>query len=124
MLGAMALLAPFAFLAHGHLPTTIGLGRADAPRMAIPPQVAELIPEAVRELDATEANWNALLACYPTEEAAKEAVRTNVALVVPYGFDAGNRARNIAGSYKVLQEMLDDDDEVLELITKNPGVLG
>ena len=44
--------------------------------------------------------------------------------MVPYGFDAGNRARNIAGSYKVLQEMLDDDDDVLELITKNPGVLG
>ena len=53
-----------------------------------------------------------------------EAVRLNPAVVLPYGFDAWNRAENIAGSYKVLQELLDNEAEVQEIIRKNPGVLG
>ena len=72
----------------------------------------------------SEANWKAVLSCFPTEEAALEAVKSNSALIVPYGYDAGNRASNIVGSYQVLQDKLDDEAEVLEVITKNPGVLG
>jgi len=92
--------------------------------MKIPDSVASLIPEAVRDLEVTERNWLAVVNCFPTEEAAQSAVTDNVALVVPYGFDAANRASNIAGSYEVLRELLDDDAEVLDVITKNPGVLG
>ena len=53
-----------------------------------------------------------------------EAVKLSAAVILPYGFDAANRATNIAGSYAVLCEMLDDEADVLDVITKNPGVLG
>lgn len=98
--------------------------RVQSPTMKLPSSVAAVVPEAVRDLPVTEANWKAVLSCFPTEEAAANAVKLNNAILLPYGFDASNRAANIAGSYKVLRELLQDEGEVLEVITKNPGVLG
>ena len=98
--------------------------RVQSPTMKLPSSVAAVVPEAVRDLPVTEANWKAVLSCFPTEEAAATAVKLNNAILLPYGFDASNRAANIAGSYKVLRELLQDEGEVLEVITKNPGVLG
>jgi len=102
----------------------VGLRPRSLVVMKLPDEVANLVPEAVRDLQETEANWQAIMTCYPTEADAITAVKINTALVVPYGFDAANRASNIRGSYKALQELLSDDAEVLEIITKNPGVLG
>lgn len=99
---------------------------ADVRMMALPEPVADMVPKAVRELETTEANWNALRACYPTEEAAVAAVKRNLPVILPYSYDGmkSNGAQNIEGSYKVLLEMLGDEEEVLDIITKNPGVLG
>lgn len=96
--------------------------------MQAPDAVLELLPGAVRRNGrlrrAAEANWDALCACYPTTEAALEAAKLSTAVILPYGFDADNRAANIAGSFEVLKELLEDEAEVLDVITKNPGVLG
>jgi hypothetical protein len=94
--------------------------------MALPEAVAELVPKAVRSMPATEDNWNALLECYGSEAAATEAVKRNLPVLLPYSYDGmkDQGADNIRGSYAVLQEMFGDEAEVLEVITKNPGVLG
>ena len=96
--------------------------------MQMPDEVRDIIPVAVQrsrqQSRMVEANWEALRTCYPTEEAAVAAVKLSTAVILPYGFDADNRARNIAGSYAVLQDMFADEAEVIEIITKNPGVLG
>ena len=85
--------------------------RVQSPTMKLPSSVAAVVPEAVRDLPVTEANWKAVLSCFPTEEAAANAVKLNNAILLPYGFDASNRAANIAGSYKVLRELLQDEGD-------------
>ena len=75
-----------------------------------------------------------LPACYP-EDAALDAAANGLAVILPYGADspvsgflemdmAVDRSENIAGSYKVLADKLETEQEVLDVITKNPGVLG
>lgn len=107
--------------------------------MRLPQSVYDLLPGAVTNhaifYQAAEANWRALRACYPTEEAALAAVTDSRAVLLPYGADqqisgfyelglAVDRSSRIARCYEVLQEKLDGEAETLEIITKNPGVLG
>ena len=107
--------------------------------MKMPKTALDLLPVEVTDhaifAMAAERNWNAFRECYPSEEECIEALRINVAVVLPYGADsvssgfyelgeAVDRSGNIAGSYAVLQEKLDGSDAVLDVITKNPGVLG
>ena len=60
-----------------------------------------------------------LLEIFPTEAAASAAVARNSAIVLPYL----NRPTHIAGSWAVLQEKFGSDEEALEVVTKNPGLL-
>ena len=107
--------------------------------MRLPPSVLDLLPGAVTNhaifCQAAEANWDALCACYPTEEAALAAVTDSRAILLPYGADqavsgfyelglAVDRSNKISSCFQVLQEKLDGEADVLEVITKNPGVLG
>jgi hypothetical protein len=108
--------------------------------MRMPDAVLDMLPAEVRNnaifAQATEANWVALRACFPSEEASVEALQANLAVILPYGADtpvsgfielgmAVNRTDNIAGSFAVLREKFDGDEyAVLEAITRNPGVLG
>ena len=113
--------------------------RVLSPAMRMPDAVRAMLPAGVREHaifnQAAEANWDAIRACYPSEEAALEAIKECTAIVLPYGADstvagfyelglAVDRSDKITGSYEVLQSKLDSEAEVLEVITKNPGVLG
>jgi len=110
-----------------------------SPAMRMPDAVRALLPAGVREHaifnQAADANWEAIRACYPSEEAALEAIKECTAIILPYGADsmvsgfyelgmAVDRSDKIAGSYEVLQSKLDSEAEVLEIVTKNPGVLG
>lgn len=107
--------------------------------MRMPDAVRAMLPAGVREHaifnQAAEANWDAIRSCYPSEEAALEAITECTAIILPYGADstvagfyqlglAVDRSDKITGSYEVLQSKLEDDAEVLEIVTKNPGVLG
>ena len=108
--------------------------------MRMPTAVLDLVPAEIRAnaifAQATESNWNALRACYPSEEAGIEALAIGLPVILPYGADtqvsgfmeageAVNRSENIRGSYEVLSSKFDGDQaKVLEVITKNPGVLG
>ena len=80
--------------------------------MQAPDAVLELLPGAVRRNGrlrrAAEANWDALCTCYPTTEAALEAAKLSTAVILPYGFDADNRAANIAGSFEVSGRLCPD----------------
>lgn len=62
--------------------------------------------------------WAQLLSVYPSEAAAKQAVDRNSAIVLPYL----NRPFHIDGSWEVLKTMM-SEEEALEVITKNPGIL-
>lgn len=114
-------------------------GRSHRCVMRLPPSVLDLLPGAVTNhaifCQAAEANWDALCACYPTEEATLAAVTDSRAVLLPYGADmavsgfyelglAVDRSSKIASCFQVLQEKLDSEADVLEVITKNPGVLG
>ena len=114
-------------------------GRSHRCVMRLPPSVLDLLPGAVTNhaifCQAAEANWDALCACYPTEEAALAAVTDSRAILLPYGADqsvsgfyelglAVDRSSKISSCFQVLQEKLDSEAQVLEVITKNPGVLG
>ena len=93
--------------------------------MQVPEEVESLLPILKKaDLRKAEANWEALRPCYATEEAAIEAVRKLVAIVLPYGANCEQRVQCITGSYKVLQDKLEDEAEVQLIIAKNPGVLG
>ena len=107
--------------------------------MRLPPSVLDLLPTQVTNhaifCQAAEANWDALCACYPTEEATLAAVTDSRAILLPYGADmavsgfyelglAVDRSSKIASCFQMLQEKLDSEADVLEVITKNPGVLG
>ena len=97
--------------------------------MKMPKTALDLLPVEVTDhaifAMAAERNWNAFRECYPSEEACIEALRINVAVVLPYGADsvssgfyelgeAVDRSGNIAGSYAVLQEKLDGSAAVLD----------
>ena len=120
---------------------------ADAPRaraadvaMRLNQAIIDLLPAEVRNnaifAQAAEVNWDAFSACYPSEEAGIAAVTENMAVILPYGADsqsagfyelgqAVDRSKKIAGSFEVLRAKPDNDEAaVLEVITKNPGVLG
>ena len=62
--------------------------------------------------------WSRLLKIYPSEAAAIAAVQRNSALIMPYM----NKPAFIDGSWRVLNEMM-SEEEALEVITKNPGIL-
>jgi hypothetical protein len=113
--------------------------RTPAAVMRLPESVLKMLPMDVKNhaifFQAAESNWNAFRGCYPSEEASLQALELSVAVILPYGADsptsgfleqglAVDRSENIAGSYSVLQETLADDAEVLDVISKNPGVLG
>jgi len=106
--------------------------------MRMPDAVLEILPAAVRShvifSQAAEANWDSLRSCYPSEQAALAAVTDCRAVLLPYGADslvagfyekgmAVNRSSKISGCYEVLKQKF-EDKEVLQVITKNPGVLG
>jgi len=86
----------------------------------LPTQIADLLVDD--ELKASRPGvrilWLELLKVYPTEEAALAAVQRNSAIVLPYL----NRPNFIPGNWKVLKGMM-SEQEALEVITKNPGVL-
>lgn len=63
--------------------------------------------------------WRELKKIYPTEEAALKAVQKNTAIIMPYMTMPGF----IQGSWKVLNEMM-SEEEALQVVTANPGVLG
>lgn len=134
-----ALLVPLLAAAHlGRAPCVARVSRA-AVRMAsaLPPEVSKLLPpQAVEDdeiLGAIVPLWEALVDVFtPGEERvrsaeeeaaavalASAAVAKNVAVVLPYM----NVPSNIYGSWDVLNDMF-EEDEALEIITKNPGVLG
>lgn len=106
--------------------------------MRMPSAVISKLPAEVKENAvfalAAQANWEALCACYQSEEAAIEAVEINFAVVLPYGAEsvaagfyeldeAVDRSENIAGSFEVLESKL-EGDELREVLSSNPGVLG
>lgn len=85
------------------------------------------LPEAVDSLldptidrKAVLPLWREFRACYPSEQAAAAAARKNTAVLLPFM----NSASNIKFCRQVLGELGFDDDEALEIMTKNPGVLG
>jgi len=86
----------------------------------LPPQVEALLVDD--ELKASRGGvrilWLELLKVYPTEAAALQAVSRNSAIVLPYL----NRPNFIAGNWRVLNDMM-REEEALEVITNNPGVL-
>ena len=90
------------------------------PAVTLPAEVEELLVSD--ELRASRPGvcmlWAQLLQIYPGEEAAKEAVRRNSAIVLPYL----NRPYFIEGSWQVLNEMM-SAEEALEVVTNNPGIL-
>ena len=113
--------------------------RAGPIAMRMSDRAADLLPSEVRYnaifCQAAEANWDGFRACYPSEDAALDAAANGLAVILPYGADspvsgflemdmAVDRSENIAGSYKVLADKLETEQEVLDVITKNPGVLG
>ena len=113
--------------------------RSGSVTMSLPSAVRTLLPEAVKQhaifAQAAESNWMALRACYPSEEAALAAVTECRPVLLPYGADslvsgfyelglAVDRSTKVGECFEVLKQKLNDDAEVLEVITKNPGVLG
>ena len=84
----------------------------------LPPAVDALLDPAITRSDV-EPLWREFRACYPTEAAAIAAAERNEAIVLlPFV----NRASNIEGCWRVLNQLF-AEDEALELITKNPGIL-
>lgn len=140
MLNCISHVAALSIAAYGHYAGGARLRPSAAPTMRMPDGVLDLLPAEVRYnaifSQAAEFNWNAFAKCYPSEDAAVEALKTTVAVILPYGADspvsgflemsmAVDRSENIAGSFEVLKEKFDGDDaEVLQVINKNPGVLG
>ena len=63
--------------------------RAASISMRMPDAVRDMLPAEIRNhmifSRAAEANWDALRACYPTEDAGLDAVRKCMAVVLPYG---------------------------------------
>jgi len=100
--------------------------RAASPRVEwrdvdpLPAQIeALLVDDTLRATrPGTRILWGRLKTIYPSEEAALNAVKRNSALVLPYL----NRPYNIDGSWKVLLGMM-SEEEALDVVTKNPGVL-
>ncbi|KAL1528362.1 hypothetical protein AB1Y20_009715 [Prymnesium parvum] len=86
----------------------------------LPAPVVQALPAlALQDIKAVLPLWNALRRCYPTEEAAIDAVRANTGLCLPWV----SSASKIEGSYAVLVDIC-GKEAALEVITKNPGALG
>jgi len=85
----------------------------------LPAAVADLVDPSVRA-EALPL-WREFRACYPNEAAAIQAAQRNPAVIQPFQ----NTAGNIEGSWRVLSSMKGfTDAEALQLITRNPGILG
>jgi len=91
------------------------------PPVALPAEVEALLADS-DELQASRPAvrvlWAELTRVYPDEAAAIRAVQRNSAIVLPYL----NRPSNIAGSWAVVSELM-SEEEALQVITDNPGVL-
>jgi len=85
----------------------------------LPGAVAELLDPGVTEASVVPL-WREFRRCYPSEKAAIAAAKRNSAVILPFI----NTPDNIRFCYQVLGELDFDDDEILDIITKNPGVLG
>ena len=92
---------------------------------ALPDAVEAVVPQLKkRDRRKAEENWDAMKACYASEDAAIAAAVKLAAVILPYGPGAERRVEYIEGCYEVLQDLLDSEEEVQEILTKNPGVLG
>ena len=65
--------------------------------------------------------WREFRKCYPSEQLAIAAARKNIVVLMPFI----NTASNIRFNKMVLADELGfSEAEILDLITKNPGILG
>jgi len=88
--------------------------------MALPAGVKELLDPGVKP-STVEPLWKEFRKCYPNEGAAIAAAQRNSAVILPFI----NTPDNIRFCYQVLCDELGfDTQERLDIITKNPGVLG
>jgi hypothetical protein len=88
--------------------------------MRLPDGVLELLDPGVK-LQTVEPLWKEFRKSYPTEKAAVAAARRNVAVLLPII----NTADNIRFNNQILcNELGFDEGERLNIISKNPGVLG
>ena len=86
----------------------------------VPSAVAELIDPAV-EISDVAPLWKQFRSCYPSEQQAVEAARRNTAVILPFI----NTADNIRFNRMILRDEIGfTDAEVLDIITRNPGILG
>lgn len=89
--------------------------------IVMPPEVEKMLEideELIESKPAARVLWSRLLAIYPSEAAAVEAVQRNSALIYPYL----NKPAFIDGSWEVLKTMM-TEEEALEVVVKNPGIL-
>ena len=87
---------------------------------SLPVRVRAMLPAVALQDPAVLPLWRALRECYPSEDAAIDAVKNNKALLLPWA----SSTDNIRGSYRVLVDVLANKDEVSKVLTQNPGVLG
>ena len=86
---------------------------------SLPAVVDELIDPSISRAEVLPL-WKQFRSCYPNEEAAVEAARKNVIVLLPFI----NTKDNIRFNYQILGDELGfSDAERLEVIQKNPGVL-
>jgi hypothetical protein len=97
---------------HAHASAVFG-------RVRVPDAVCEVLDPAV-DIDEVAPLWKEFRAVFPTEEAAIRAARRNTAVILPFI----NSADNIRFCWQVLGELGFSKEEALEIVTKNPGVLG
>ena len=115
------LVAALGFVAAPHrMPMPLKDARGSHLVMRLPDGVLELLDPAVKP-QTVEPLWKEFRKCYPTEKAAVAAARRNVAVLLPFI----NTADNIRFNYQILcNELGFDEGERLNIISKNPGVLG
>ena len=115
------LVAALGFVAAPHrMPMPLKDARGSHLVMRLPDGVLELLDPGVKP-QTVEPLWKEFRKCYPTEKAAVAAARRNVAVLLPFI----NTADNIRFNYQILcNELGFDEGERLNIISKNPGVLG
>ena len=87
---------------------------------SVPQSVAELIDPSISIAEVAPL-WKQFRACYPSEAQAIAAAKRNPIPLLPFL----NTADNIRFNRQVLKERIGfSDEEILDIITKNPGVLG
>ena len=87
--------------------------------MALPTAVKDLLDPGVAPA-SVQPLWKEFRKCFPSEKAATAAASRNVAVLLPFI----NTPDNIRFCWQVLSELGFSDEEKLEIVTKNPGVLG